>query len=64
MPDKPGHVIDRAETIAARAEERPLEAEVARKEHEDRQRAQDEKSATLKALWLAKEAQRQASWSS
>ncbi|MDR7038448.1 hypothetical protein J2X36_003212 [Methylobacterium sp. BE186] len=57
MSDLPSHIVDRAETRAAKIADRKRVAQGARAEHEQQQRARDEKTERLKAMRLAREAQ-------
>ncbi|MDR7039872.1 hypothetical protein J2X36_004650 [Methylobacterium sp. BE186] len=57
MSDLPSHIVDRVETRAAKVADRQRVAQEARAEHEQQQRARDEKTERLKAMRLARDAQ-------
>ncbi|GEP08002.1 hypothetical protein [Methylobacterium oxalidis] len=58
MPDRPSHVVDRAETRAARTADRQRVAQEVWAEIEEQQRARDDKTERLRAMRLAQEAGR------
>ena len=60
MSDKPSHVVNRAETKAAKVADRQRVAEEVWSEVEREQRKQDVKTERLKALRLSREAETQA----
>ncbi|KAB1073435.1 hypothetical protein F6X51_11880 [Methylobacterium planeticum] len=59
MPNPPSHVLDRAETRAARAADRDHVAQAAWMEPENQQRTRDERPEPLRALRLERERQQQ-----